>query len=217
MWQANFEQIVQRVPWLADLWAWSAPIRELWHSIESVALFAGMTLVVFLLRRERRKISGLILDLRERVDTMSQLAKAARADFETAMARPAGPLSANSISNWETVQTIWRETRDRIELAIEQITDRRIKPKYGKIARYNYNDIIITMRDDGVLASPKAFTALIAMNGLFQRLKLRPNAVTPQEVEQFTQHLKDINGALPKLPKAKVPPTPPTPMPVAAE
>jgi hypothetical protein len=38
---------------------------------------------------------------------------------------------------------------------------------------------------------------------MFQRLKLRPSAVTAAEVELFQRLLKDVNGGLPRLPKPK--------------
>lgn len=209
--------LAEQIPSVIQIYDWLAAAAQFWHAIENTVLIVGMALVVWLLRRERRKIGGLISDLGERIETMSQLAKAARDEFEAAIVRPVGPISANNISNWETVQAIWRETRDRMEFAIEEITDRRIKPKYGKIARYNYNDIIITLRDDGIISSDKAFAALVSMNGLFQRLKLRPAAVTAQEAEQFKSLLKEVNGALPKLPKIKNAAVSPAPMPVAAE
>ena len=171
--------------------------------VQAIVLVAGMSAILFAMRRERRKISFLIVDLTERVDTMSQLARAARAEFETAMARPvSGQVANGGASNWENVQTIWRETRDRIELAIENILDRRVKPKYGKIPRYNYNDVIITLRDDRLI-SEKVYGALTSMNSMFQRLKLRPSAVTAAEVELFQRLLKDVNGGLPRLPKPK--------------
>ena len=185
--------------------------------VQAIVLVAGMSAILFAMRRERRKISFLIVDLTERVDTMSQLARAARAEFETAMARPvSGQVANGGASNWENVQTIWRETRDRIELAIENILDRRVKPKYGKIPRYNYNDVIITLRDDRLI-SEKVYGALTSMNSMFQRLKLRPSAVTAAEVELFQRLLKDVNGGLPKLPKPKIPATALTQMQDAAE
>ena len=216
MFEALYTDLVQTFPSAAALVEW---LRG-FIAFKDIILVGGMFIIVLLLRRERRKISGLIVDLGQRVDTMSQLAKAARADFETAMARPVagGQVQSLGSSNWEVVQSIWRETRDRIELVIEQISDKRVKPKYAKILRYNYSDVIITLRDDEIIPSGKAFTALISMNGLFQRLKLRPANVTSKEVEQFKFLLKDVNGSLPKLPRAKSSdPTPPSSLPIAAE
>jgi len=216
-----FIALAEKHPWLIDAAQWLYAAKQAWHAVESFALFLGMAAVLWLLRRERVKISGLIEDLGSRVEIMSQLAKAARDEFETAAARQVGPVSAAGASNWETVQTIWRETRDRIELAVEQIADKRIKPKYGKIPRYNYNDVIITLREDGVIRTDKAFTALVSMNGMFQKLKLRPTGVSPSEAAQFKKLLADVNGALPRLPKREPedapPPLQPAPTLQAAE
>ena len=41
--------------------------------VQAIVLIAGMSAILFAMRRERRKISVLIVDLTERVDTMSQL------------------------------------------------------------------------------------------------------------------------------------------------
>ena len=74
----------------------------------------------------------------------------------------------------------------------------------GKLTRYNYNDVIIGLKDDGQIKSGQAFHALMAMNGLFNKLRARPSNATAAHVEQFSDWLREVNGSLPKLPPPKV-------------
>jgi hypothetical protein len=186
---------------LAQIWA-------MFKSIESIIILLGLFLAWHLLRRERLKIQGLVEDLGQRVDTSIQQSKAAIEAAETALAQPSVLVAANSnsASHWETIRSEWQNVRDRLELAIERIPHKSTRGKYGKLTRYNYNDVIIGLKDDGQIKSGQAFHALMAMNGLFNRLRARPSNATAAHVEQFNEWLRDVNGSLPKLPPPKAPP-----------
>lgn len=178
--------------WLKDLWA-------IIKSLESLLILLGLFLAWHLLRRERLKIAALVEDLGQRVETSIQQSRAAMETAEAALTKPEGATqNGGTAAPWETIRSDWQNVRDRLELAIEQIQHKSTRKKYAKFTRYNYNDIIIALRDDQEI-SQRAFNALIGMNGLFLRLRARPTNATPSDVAQFQGWLADVNGSLPKL------------------
>jgi len=85
----SYDWFVQLFPWIADVVPWLVAAKGFFDKIESLALFLGLLWVVRLLKKERLKLSSLIDDLGQRVDTSAQIANAAREAAETAMSRPA--------------------------------------------------------------------------------------------------------------------------------
>lgn len=194
-------------PWISDLIPWFELAKASWNKIESLALVGALFWVGHRLKRERIKISGLIDDLGQKVDTSGQIANAAREAAETAMARPAGPtqLQNGSTANWEIIRSDWQSTRDRLELAIKRIRHKSTRAKYGNINRHSYADVINQLREDEQLKSDKAWMALLNMNAKFLSLRTRTGGVGPREVEEFKALLRDVNGSLPKLPHPPAP------------
>jgi hypothetical protein len=164
--------------------------------------------IVRSLKRERLKIKELLgelgsklEDLGVKTDTFGQLAKAAREAAEVAgSSAPGGSISLGS-TNWELIRQQWQEVRDRIELLVDRVQHHASRAKYSKISRYSYEDLISELRKDEWIKSAPAYAALISMNAMFLKLRLRPSNVTNAEVAQFRLLLKDVNGCLPKLPK----------------
>jgi hypothetical protein len=194
-------------PWISDLIPWFELAKASWDTMESLALIGALFWVGHRLKRERIKISGLIDDLGEKVDTSGQIANAAREAAETAMSRPAGPVQAQngSTANWEIIRSDWQTTRDRLELAIKRIRHKATRAKYGNINRHSYADVINQLREDEQLKSDKAWMALLNMNQRFLSLRTRTGGVGPREVEEFKALLRDVNGSLPKLPHPPAP------------
>lgn len=194
-------------PWISDLIPWFELVKSSWGKIESLALVGALFWVGHRLKRERIKISGLIDDLGEKVDTSGQIANAAREAAETAMSRPAGPVQAQngSTSNWEIIRSDWQTTRDRLELAIKRIRHKATRAKYGNINRHSYADVINQLREDEQLKSDRAWMALLNMNAKFLALRTRTGSVGQREVEEFKVLLRDVNGSLPKLPHPPAP------------
>jgi hypothetical protein len=183
--------------------AWWKTASDIWHSIQNIVVLLGMIWVVHRLKTERGKLATLIDNLSERIETIGQLTKAAQATAEAALARntgSGGETTALAMSNWETVRVIWQEVRDRIELKIGDIDHKSVRAKYSKFARYSYREVINTLHSDGVVSSSKAWIALQNMNSNFLRLRTKTSAANSNDVEQFQQWLKDINGSLPRLP-----------------
>lgn len=199
--------LIQTFPWIADVAPWLIAGKNLFDKVEGVALFLGLLWVVRLLKKERLKLSGLIDDLGQRVDTSAQIANAAREAAETAMSRPTGPAQyqAGSTANWEIIREDWQHTRDRLELAVNRIPNKAKRARYGKINRYSYADVINQLREDDQLKSDRAWVALVNMNQKFLALRTRTNSVGPHEVHEFKALLRDVNGSLPKLPHPPAP------------
>lgn len=204
----SYDWFVQLFPWIADVVPWLVAAKGFFDKIESLALFLGLLWVVRLLKKERLKLSSLIDDLGQRVDTSAQIANAAREAAETAMSRPANgsmQTQVGSTANWEIIREDWQQTRDRLELAISKIKHKATRAKYGKINRYSYADVINQLREDGQLRSEKAWMALLNMNHRFLALRTRTNNIGPHEVHEFKSWLRDVNGQLPKLPHPPAP------------
>lgn len=199
--------LVQSIPWIVDLEPYFEILRDWWHRLESFVLVGLLFWVGHRLKRERIKLSGLIDDLGQRVDTSAQIANAAREAAETAMSRPNGSMQSQvgSTANWELIREDWQQTRDRLELAISKIKHKTTRAKYGKINRHSYADVINQLREDGQLRSDKAWMALLNMNQRFLALRTRTNNVGPHEVHEFKNWLRDVNGQLPKLPHPPAP------------
>lgn len=199
--------LLQNFTWISDLVPWLKFFQAIWDRIESLVLLVGLFWVGHRLKRERVKISSLIDDLGQKVDTSGQIANAAREAAETAMARPTGPaqMQNGSTANWEFIRSDWQNTRDRLELAIKRIKHKSTRSKYGNINRHSYVDVINQLREDEQLKSDKAWMALLKMNAKFLSLRTRTNSVGSPEVEEFRCWLRDVNGSLPKLPQAPSP------------
>jgi hypothetical protein len=169
------EWMLNDFPWLADVVDAFEVVKAIWHQWDSVVLLVGLYIVGRRLKQER-------ISLGQGVDTLSEIVKAARDLSETALAQPsnggasqfpAGAGSGDAIdpNGWETIRRIWRDTRDRIELAIEEVP-RRSRGKYSRIRRYNYLDVIDALRKDGVLG-PAVANKLQGMDTRFNTLKFQ--------------------------------------------
>jgi hypothetical protein len=163
------------------LWEWLRPSLV----IEAVAL----SLIVFVLRRERVKLGDHIEDLREALvrqirDVEEDLADVAAPAVPLAPDAPGPAAEAlRNAENWERVRKTWREARDWIELLIEEIPDGRQRAKYNRLSRRDFEPIITMLRKDKRIGADAA-ADLIALNELFQRL--RPvRAATKAEADDF--------------------------------
>lgn len=149
--------IIDAYPCLSDLVSFATYLHELWNRYQNFIVLIGLFIVARRLRQERIKLS-------ERVDTLSQIVRATRDQAEAALAQPQAsqprsePAGANaqdsaSPANWETVRAIWRNARDRMELAVEGIGSSRTRAKYSRLPRYTYRDVINALETDGVIST----------------------------------------------------------------
>jgi hypothetical protein len=209
MWQVLLDETL---PLINSYWPWIEILKSWWHAIESGLLLVGLYWISRRLKSERIKINEVVSTLSERVETFGQFAKAARDAAETASVSAAMP--STGVASWEALRSEWFDIRDRIELAIERIDHKSVRSKYAKIDRRNYWDVIVTLREDGIVRAAAA-AALINMNQRYMALRGRQASATPADLHLFREWVRDVNGALPKLPKSRA--APPTAMPVAAE
>jgi hypothetical protein len=113
-------------------------------------------------------------------------------------------IAEDSFANWEVVRSIWRDVRDRLELAIEQIGRARVRAKYSRIPRYRYRDVINALESDDAVR-PSVADKLRRMDNLFQTLKFRPATVKDFDVAEFRQGLEFVHRWLPRLPDGEGP------------
>jgi len=102
------------------------------------------------------------------------------------------------MTNWETIRLGWRDIRDRMELAIEDIPNAQVRSKYSRIARYVYQFVINALQKDGVIAP--AQVAERWMDKTFNILKFKLRTVSADDVAKFTRALEFVDHHLPKLP-----------------
>jgi hypothetical protein len=204
--------VIDAYPWVADAISVLTYLQEFWHQYQNLIVLIGLFVVARRLRQERIKLS-------ERVDTLGQIVRATRDQAEAALAQPQTAQSRSDVAgapmqdaaspaNWETVRDIWRNARDRIELAIEGITRSRVRAKYSKLPRYTYRDVVNALETDGVIARAVS-DKLRGMDTAFNTYKFRPKSVTSAEVAAFKQLFELPDSRLPKLPKDETPQEPP--------
>jgi|SRR5690349_11317334 hypothetical protein len=193
-----------------EIFEWLTFLRDTWHRIEGPVILIGMIWVVRRLRSERLKLS-------ERVDTLGLLVRAARDEAEVAIAQPGSALVPGagravqqpSFNNWEAIRVAWRDIRDRIELKIEGLPQRR-RGKYSRIRRTSYRSVIHTLELDDALNSSVA-DKLRNMDRSFNTLKFRPTDITDDEVSEFRRSVEFVDHWLPNLPEPDSAPAPELP------
>ena len=111
------------------------------------------------------------------------------------------PPHPSNYANWERISDIWGELKDRIDLRIEAIPQKRVRSKYSHMGRRTYREIINALQKDGVL-KPGIAVRLLQLDHEYQVLKFKPKDVSPAQVATFQEALQIINGsrALPPLP-----------------
>ena len=199
--------VLEQYPWITDVTDWLQSLNALWHEYQAFVILLGLALLWWLLRQER-------LRLGERIETLRQIVTAIRDQTEEALAAPSSefPLSSapsgsnGTVSNpaagrefFEIIRQRWRDARDRIELAIEEIPRSRVRGKYGRLPRYDYSEVIVSLQKDSVL-TPKERTELLRMNDTFNYLKFRPTKTTQQQATEFGELYAIGTRRLPDLP-----------------
>ena len=205
--------ILESYPWVSDIGEWLTWLKELWHESQSLFVLFAFWLLWWFLRRERVILS-------ERIETLRQIVTAVRDQSEEALAQPssngavtATPNGANQtpatlpgsgIESWERVRALWRDARDRMELAIENISRSSVRGKYGKLPRYRYEEVIVHLRRDGILTDRER-NELLRMDASFSRYKFKPKAITPEEALSFEESYHMGTKSLPLLPEQDLP------------
>jgi hypothetical protein len=212
-------------PWIVDVIEWLRVGKSLWDQYNSIIILVGLWVVARKLRDERERIE-------ERVDTLSQHVKAAAeaSDAAIAAAREAadaimaaisesrsGRATANGAlvapsampqlqpsdyANWDQVNKIWSEIKERIELKVQDIPQQKVRTKYSRMPRRTYHNIINALRNDGLLKPVHVVLKLLELDHEYQVLRFKPKDVATKDVAKFVEALQIVNGtrALPPLP-----------------
>ena len=207
--------MLNEYPFLNDVLSILVVIKELWHQYQGIVLVVALWLIHRQLRRERILFG-------EKVGNLSQIVKGIRDDAEAGLssqqqAVASAPVlpqrqSASEANHWEDIRIVWRELRDRLELAIEQIQRRATRAKYAEIPRYGYRRIIKALEDDGEIGTTVS-TKLLTLDNLFARLKFTPASASADDAKHFRETRDFVDHWLPKAqPADKAPPlgSPPT-------
>jgi hypothetical protein len=206
------------VPWVLqtyssippEIFEWLTFLRDAWHRIEGPVILIGMFWVIRRLRSERVKLS-------ERVDTLALLVRAARDEAEAAIVQPTPaapsrterPIQTPSTNNWEAIRVAWRDIRDRLELKIEELPQRR-RGKYSRIRRTSYRPVIHALEQDDAL-NPSVADKLRNMDRTFNTLKFRPTDIADEDVWEFQRGIEFVDPWLPDLADPDPAPTPEPP------
>lgn len=166
--------------------SWSIPDWLDKQTLNSIALF----LIVLWLSSERKKLKE---QLAYHLDALRQQVLAVREDVEAQESSSAQ--NTAQLQNWENIRSKWADARERLEIMIEQL-DGRVRRKYGKISRYNYEDIIRQLQNDKSLTTGAA-NALSDMNRRFFSLRSNPARATLQDVISFAELHRRAGTELP--------------------
>jgi hypothetical protein len=218
-------------PWVVEAIEWLRLAKELWEQYNSLLILVGLWLVARKLGRERERLEERVDTLSQHVKVATDASDAAiisaKEASETIVAAVAASASSSNRSgpvngarvpasatpqllqtdhtNWERVNEIWSELKDRVELTIQSISHKSVRNKYSKMPRRTYRDIITALRKDGVL-TPGVAIELLRLDHQYPVLRFKARQVTPQEVETFVEALQKINATrvLPPLPTERL-------------
>jgi hypothetical protein len=96
-------------------------------------------------------------------------------------------------TNWNRLSGIWGELKDRIDLLITEIPQKRVRAKYSRMHRRTYKHIIETLQKDGFLRGVLV-DDLINLDRKYSALRFKPKEVTKADVELFEEVLRKANG-----------------------
>jgi hypothetical protein len=172
-----------------DWYLWLELLGSWWQRLEHLVVAIAIGGSVWWLRQERAK-----LDIS--IKTLSQQLSALEDAIEEGSVQPEPAASAE---HWEQIRQMWADMRERMEYAIERnIRGGKKLRKYSNLQRYNYAEIITSLRQDLGL-SAEVEDALQRMNGAFLSLR-RAKAATNEHASWFWAHYQRADKALPKIP-----------------
>ncbi len=222
-------------PWAVDAIEWLRVAKNLWEQYNSILILVGLWLVARKLTRERGRLEERVATLGQHVkaaieasDTAIAAAQEASATAKDASDRIVAAITAaqpgraqvngaqvapnampqpqlSEHANWERISDIWSELKDRIDLRIEDIPQKRVRSKYSHMGRRTYREIINALQKDGVL-KPGIAVRLLQLDHEYQVLRFKPKDVSPAQVATFEEVLQIVNGsrALPPLPNEAI-------------
>ena len=205
--------IVDLLPLTSEIYEWLRFLKDLWGQYQGIVILVGLWFISRKLTRERERLSERVETLgqhvkaageaadaaigaaREAADAITSVAERARASATLGAAEAA---DAGDYSNWETISGIWRSIKDRIELKIQEIPQRRMRARYASLSRSTYSSVIDALENDGLIRRGIA-NKLRQLDHQFHVLKFRPKRVTKAQAEEFREALQYVDKFLPPL------------------
>jgi len=146
------------------------------------------------LQRQRTELDHTVDRFDDRLLSLRKMLQALRDETETASEPDA--VADEGREYWEKVRSLWATTRNRIELAIDRISDSLVRRKYANMDRYTYRDIIFALNGDKIFGNLVA-AQLVQMSGTFMKLRRHPRSTTKQDVERFEVLYRAVSSSLP--------------------
>lgn len=176
--------------WVYIIWEL---VKEFKHFLLEVIPLA---IIAYYLHRAKSQLSETVQDLGEKIETLKQQVNATQEMAEAALARPTNGTNNGSAENWEAVRRIWQKTRNRIELAIEDISRKNTREKYSRFTRYRYSGIVKALERDRVI-DQKLSILLQSMELQFLGLRRQPSTTSAVDVQKFVDWDHNIGTSLP--------------------
>ena len=176
--------------WWGQLGQWLQWFLD-WSERRIVIEALMFAFVLFALRHSRLKLKAVVDELGQKLEQRIEA-------VEESVQQPPAGTPPDVAANWEKIRELWRDARKRMELAIDGISDGRVRRKYSNLSRYSYTKIVNELRQDRVINADAA-RALDIMNETFLSLR-RARAATAEEASEFEELYQRADKALPKLP-----------------
>ena len=214
-------------PWVVEAVEWLRVAKDLWEQYNSLVILIGLWLAARKLSRERERLEERVDTLSQHVKVAKEASEtaivAAKEASDAIIAAVAASTPGSSRggqvngsrdpsgvvpqllepdhTNWDRVNEIWGEIKDRIELKIQSISHKSVRNKYSHMPRRTYLKIITALQEDGVLR-PGIANRLRDLDHQYQVLRFKARHVTPEQVATFVEVQQIVDGqrALPPLP-----------------
>ncbi len=136
-----------------------------------------------------------LLNLEEQVEILGSQITGLKLEVETPVsAVEPSEKTDEALDHWGEIRDLWAKTRMQIEATIETL-DGRVRRKYAREPRYNYNKIIDMLRKDGCIEQETA-SYLNEMSRLFLTLRRKPQATNIDQLNLFSSLWKKVHSHL---------------------
>jgi hypothetical protein len=167
---------------------------------QRVGLNASIANLKTSIEEQRSKLEETVTGLRDQVQGLNQQVIAVRETVELAPVSSNGALNdgQSPVLPWEQFRSDWSDIRSRLEIVVNSLNG-NVRRKYGRLKRYNYENLISVLRqDDRRITAPVAIK-LQTMNNAFLQYRVAPRRLDTQTAQQLRQTYVELDQILPKI------------------